>query len=222
MKLKKPITILLTAVLLCGTLSACGDQKSQEPEVKEPEAPITYEDQLGAYDGTPIPLNGGNWDILGDYGWEFTNDNGLAYQIVKNPDYEDVELHLFNRNRADATRDDIIVNGFYGYDVICAPDTSVPMTWNGITFGASEDDIVGAYGRNYYLYTQYEGGEGEPHYHSVSADPDLNSMESESLDEILYHSYKYPIDEDTDLTFYVYQDSGLQEVRLDYYGAIEE
>lgn len=193
MKLKKPITILLTAVLLCGTLSACGGQKSQEPEVKEPEAPITYEDQLGAYDGTPIPLNGGNWDILGDYGWEFTNDNGMAYQIVKNPDYEDVELHLFNRNRADATRDDIIVNGFYGYDVICAPGTSVPMTWNGITFGASEDDIVAAYGNN---HAQYEESD--------------------------YTSYKYSIDEDTDLTFYVYPDSGLQEVRLDYYGAIEE
>ena len=63
------------------------------------------------------------------------------------------------------------------------------MTWGGITFGATADDVISVYGQPDYTY---------------SGD--------------MFTTYEYDIDSDTEITFYVYPDRGVQHVEVAVYG----
>lgn len=153
--------------------------------------PVVKDDVLGSYDGTPLSCLGDDWNIFKNDGWELDeNDGAFIFVTAENSKYEGVDFYVYNKNRADAVAEDILKDGCFGYDVnVSFGKTMPPMTWNGITFGASVNDVTAAYGESYELY---QG--------------------------TLCDSYTYDMGGETTITFYVYPDKGLQEVRVDYYG----
>lgn len=155
--------------------------------------PAVADDVLGSYNGTPLSALGDKWDVFENDGWRLNNDDGaFIFVTAENPKYEGVDLYIYNESRADATAEDILKDGCFSYDINCALGKALPpMTFNGVTFGASVDDVIAAYGEAYELY---EG--------------------------TLYNAYTYDMGGDTSMTFFVYPDKGLQEVRVDYYGGL--
>lgn len=164
------------------------------PAPTNPAPVVTANDILGSYNGIALTAMGDSWDkIFGADGWEFANDDGeYGFMSAENPKYEDAELYVFNYNRKDTTRSDILDKGIYGYEIDCTWASKYPaMTWNGITFGASANDIIAVYGNPGYTY---EGSS--------------------------FTTYEYDVTDDIEISFYVSPEKGLQRVSVDFFGGI--
>lgn len=155
-----------------------------------PSVTVAGSDVLGAYKGTPITSSANSWSMFESDGWVFDNEDGeYSFMSCVNDKYEDASLYVYNKDADDTTRSDITDYGFYGYDIdVSWSDNKPDMTFNGLTWGASDSDVTSAYGTPDYTYT--------------------GSM---------YTSYEYEISKNVDMTFYVYFDEGLQKVSLDVY-----
>lgn len=155
-------------------------------------------DKLGAYNGVAFTDKGDSWaDTFGADGWEFVEDvdSDFSYSTVfaDNAKYgEFAQLMVYNEAWDNATKEEILADGFYGYDIDMYYADSYPnMTWNGVTFGASADMLLSAYGEYDNMY------DGE-----------------------MYTAYMYDIEDtekDIEIEFYVYKDKGLMGVNLRVY-----
>lgn len=119
------------------------------------------DDYLGAYNGVSFNTAGTSWsDTFGSDGWDFDNEDGeYNFMTAINPKYEDVDVYVFNRDMHNTTRSDILEKGVYSYEVDAYWSSgNLPnVTWNGLTFGATADELVAAYGepKFYYNYEEY-------------------------------------------------------------------
>lgn len=150
--------------------------------------------ELGAYKGIGLTAFGDSWDeTFGADGWSFANDDGeYSFMSAENPKYKDAILYVYNFSRENTTHAEIMDNGFYGYSIDCAFSSTYPdMTWNGLTFGASAEDIFGCYGN-----------------------PD------DSYTGNMYTMYQYDIGNNIEMEFYVYPDKGLQRVMVSNFNGI--
>ena len=154
-------------------------------------------DVLGSINGVALTNGCGNWDAtFGAGGWQLDADSDGKYIFVtaSNAKYPDADLYVYSKKNVEdfmvnSTIVDIKDTGFYGYSIDAAYSSNKPnMTWNGLTFGASAEDIAAAYGTPAFTY---EG--------------------------TLYNSYQYDISENIELTFNVFGESGLQEVECSIY-----
>lgn len=152
---------------------------------------VAVSDKLGSLNGVAITTQGDVFETtFGADGWEWDGEEGYSFVVCENSKYEDAELYLYNETRTDTTWDDISTYGSYGYSIDCSFSDSHPaMTWGGITFGATADDVISVYGQPDYTY---------------SGD--------------IFTTYEYDIDSDTEITFYVYPDRGVQHVEVAVYG----
>lgn len=172
-------------------------QTNPESEIKDPglitqAMPATAE--LGAYNGIALTAYGDDWNAtFGADGWNFANDDGeYTFMSAENPKYKDAVLYVYNSRRNDTTRADILNNGSYGYSIDCRYSSTYPdMTWNGITFGATAEDIFASYGNPDYSY-----------------------------DGTSYVMYQYDITDDIEMEFYVFPDAGLQRVLVSNFSGI--
>ena len=150
------------------------------------------EDVLGSIDGKTLSVDSKWDDTFGKAGFEFDSDEEEYTISASSDDYESVYLYINGPDWDEeiVKAEDIKKDGMGGYsiDVSCAEDKP-EMTWNGLTWGASAEDIVKAYGEPDY---KYEGS--------------------------MYDSYEYSTlpDMDSTIEFYVYHDDlydqGLQKV----------
>lgn len=163
---------------------------------EDPEAlikPDMSNDWFGSYEGTALTFAGNSWaETFGADGWEFANeDDEYTFMTAKNPKYQYADLYVYNYDRSDVSRSDILENGFYGYSIRCSTGSKLPdMSWGGLTFGASDDDILSVYGEPNYVY---EGS---------------------------YNEYEYKISNNVAIRFGVDPYNGLQSVEVAYYGGM--
>lgn len=172
----------------------------KEPEPKETETtknqPITpvekdtCSDYYGSYQDNSLSPSQNNWESLfGQNGWKLDKDLEEDYGFVPayHDDYPDVTLYLYGPAGQDGlTAADIQENGFFGYAIDASYSEKKPeITWgNGqITFGATTEMIQAVYGQTDDIY------EGET-----------------------FTVYTYHTDEQTDLSFYIWPEDGLQSV----------
>lgn len=148
-------------------------------------------DMLGSYNGVNFTGIGDSWhDTFGSDGWVLSEDEGLySFIDATNAKYGDYSfVYAYNEDWDDTTKYDIETYGTYGYEISIEDiDTAPNMTWNGLTFGATKNEIFELYGEPVYTYSGYE-----------------------------YIVYTYEIPHETkniELEFYVYDD-GLRQVRL--------
>ncbi len=158
--------------------------------------PIVSGDTKGSYGGIALSGLGDSWDqTFGADGWEFdANDGEYSFMTAENSKYKGAELYVYNSSRNATTKADITERGVYGYSIDCAwlEGGNYPvMTWGGITFGATADEVQSTY--------------GSPDY---------------SYESSMYTTYEYDVADDFELTFYVYPDGGLKRVELAYYGGL--
>lgn len=150
-------------------------------------------DFLGSYNGIALTCSGDSWnDTFGADGWVFNNDDGeYGFMTAVNEKYQDADLHVYNYNMDKATRNDIIENGVYGYSIDCSWSAASPnMTWGGLTFGATAEDVQSVYGEPDFMYTGSS-----------------------------YTSYEYEITDNIDIEFYIYE-TGLRQVEVKFYGGL--
>lgn len=159
---------------------------------QEDPHPAAGKDELGSIDGEGFTLQGDPWTMFSNDGWvlELDNDGEYSFATAHNTTYPGAWLYVNNEQMDHVTAEDIRVNGIWGYTVDflnCDEPIRPDMTWNGITFGASEYDITGVYGDPVNIYNGS-----------------------------LYTSLSYKVD-DADIEFYVTPDNGLQKISVNIY-----
>lgn len=185
-----------------GTVTAEIPQSDPADEILQQESdmavPQISGDDTGAYNGVAFKTGVGDWNTtFGADGWEFETDSegDFSFVIAHNAKYKGAELYLYGKDYVtDVAKEssiaDVKTNGFYGYNIDASySEGKPPMTWRGLTFGASGEDILAVYGAPRYSFT------GE-----------------------LYTTYEYSITDDVEIVFYAYADGGLQSVNCYVWG----
>lgn len=179
-----------------GTVSG---ETFDDTTVSEPTENIDQEfsvtpvgtDVFGSYKGVSIDTDATDWaSTFGADGWEFDNEDGeYSFMSCVNSKYDGVDLYVYNKSHSNTTSSDILNDGYYGYNinVSLASGKKPVMSFNGLTWGASADELLQAYGEPTYTYK--------------------GSM---------YTSYEFAISDTVNMEFYIY-DNGLQEVELSVY-----
>lgn len=167
-------------------------KEEQGSESAAEDVPRTDGDQLGSLNGQAFTLNGDPWTMFANDGWVLSLDNDGEYTFAEasNGSYPDALLYVNDEDMEDVYAEDIRTYGIYGYTVDflwCESAKRPAMTWNGITFGATVEDVKAAYGEPDY---EYEGS--------------------------MYMSYTYKVGE-AEIDFYVTPDNGLQKVAVNVY-----
>ena len=148
------------------------------------------EDVLGSIDGKTLSVDSKWDDTFGKAGFEFDSDEEGYIISASSDDYENVCLWFYSLDWHKA--EDIKNNGMDGYSIdVSSAENKPEMTWNGLTWGASAEDIVKAYGEpdDKYegsLYDSYTYEYGDPRidysviifevYHSDSQDTGLQAV----------------------------------------------
>lgn len=185
----------LDPMILQGLPAETDEQATEEPvEMEEPiseEKPVTGGAQFGFLNGNVLTLQGDPWSIFADDGWvlDTDNDGEYSFAVAGNPSYPDAQLYVNNEVMDHTTIADIEAKGIFGYtmDFMFSDGPRPDISWNGITFGASVDDVTATYGKP---YSTYQGS--------------------------MYESLSYEIG-DAEICFYVTPDKGLQKVSLNVY-----
>ena len=177
------------------------DPGARKPDADEEESTAGDQSQsmsdgagtaLGSIGGMRLTAAGDSWDdTFGADGWEFGSDDAEYMGIYcVNGKYPGAELEVFNKDMEGTTREDIKDAGVFSYEVdflFAETDERPDMEWNGITFGASLEEVQAAYGECSDLY-----------------------------DGDMWTSCTYAIG-DAEVTFYVSPETGLQHVSVDRY-----
>lgn len=150
---------------------------------------------LGTFNGVDFTGNGDSWDAtFGTDGWNLI-DNVDEYTFIaaENEKYGDYAiLYVYNKEYENTTKEDILTNGIYGYDLDFGgvDDLSVvpDISWKGVKLGASAEDIKATYGEPSYVYNG-----------------------------TMYDSYTYELADRTEIEFQIYFEQGLKSVRVSVY-----
>ena len=148
------------------------------------------EDVLGSLDGKPLTFDSKWDDTFGKAGFEFDSDEKGYTMSASSDDYENVCLWFYSLDWQEAVKAEDINNGMDGYRIdVSSAENKPEMTWNGLTWGASAEDIVKAYGEP---DDKYEGSVYDLYEYSTL--PDMDS----TIEFYIYHSDSH--------------DTGLQQV----------
>ena len=206
--MKRKLALVLSAtMIMTSALTGCtknsgddssssssskgGQYKSAETYTKE-DHDNAGEDLLGSLDGKALTFDSKWDDTFGKDGFEFNSDYGDEY-FAYSDDYEGVSLTVMFYNVDDEKDvEDFKNDGMKSYTIDASHAENKPeMTWNGLTWGASAEDIVKAYGEpdDKYegsLYDSYTYEYGDPRidysviifevYHSDSQDTGLQAV----------------------------------------------
>lgn len=181
------------------------DESEVDPDFSLDESGIDTEDNtqdismepglLGTFNGVDFTCNGDSWDAtFGADGWELIdNVDNYTFIVAENEKYGDyAELYLYNKKYENTSKEDILTDGIYGYDLDFGgvEDLSVipDISWKGIKLGASAEDIKAVYGEPSYTYNG-----------------------------TMYDSYTYEISNRTEIEFQIYFEQGLKSVRTSVY-----
>lgn len=184
-----------------------GFGSTEDPGIEEPgtespgtETPTSGDDKFGAIDGIPLTADQNIFDeTFGAAGFEIdeADDGQYSFSSCKNPEYEDLTLYVYQKDASstNSTKEKIMSEGFYGYDIDAEFAKARPnMTWNGITWGATTEEVEAAYGT-----------------------PDDTYVGD------MYTSYKYNFGDNVELSFDIYYEGqkapGLQHVTLSVFNA---
>lgn len=111
----------------------------------------------GSYNDQSLSDSGNEWaSTFGDTGWGFTTDDYTeSYLKSENPQYPGAVFTVYGQNKnEDTSAYDIIKYGFCDYDIDCRNTKAYPpFSWNGLTFGASAEEIKNVYGEPNVTYT---------------------------------------------------------------------
>lgn len=154
------------------------------------EAMISGTDLIGAYNGVFIGLGPNDWSAFADDGWVISLDGEEPfYGTAANDAYPDVNFTVMGDMIHVLTEGELERTGFYGYSIDVSECTGNKPYWtfNGLTWGASGDDIVRVY--------------GEP---------------EQSFDASNGTMYQYKPVSGIMLTFHTYTDVGLQGAALSF------
>lgn len=159
------------------------------------------EDLLGSINGKIITAGPNDCSLFTDAGFAFdySEDGEYVFSVLNYDDSYVTTVYLMNRNCTECTVDELLENGFYGYEISAYGAESVPhMTWGGLTFGATLEDVIEVYG-----------------------EPD-DIYEDDSLVNLIYQ-----ISENVWLYFWIYDEEcdwpGIRDVELYvYYDEYEE
>lgn len=114
----------------------------------------------GTYEDNPLTDQGNEWQAaFGDTGWEFTTDDYTENHMeAKNSQYPGAVFTVYGADENKNTSAyDIIKYGFCDYNIDCHDAQAYPpFAWNGVTFGASADEIKKVWGEP---AVTYEGNE---------------------------------------------------------------
>lgn len=148
-------------------------------------------DSYGSYNGAVLTGAGDSWNIFAADGWQFVNeDNENEFMTAENDKYGHVDFFVYNANKSNTSRADIIENGIWGYDIDCSHSARYPaMTWNGLTFGDSASEVLSVY--------------GEP-VRIIKGDK--------------YDMYKFTTSDNIEINFYINAEKGIQRVTVAYLG----
>lgn len=104
----------------------------------------------GTYEDNPLTDSGNEWQAaFGNTGWGFiTDDYTENHMEAKNPQYPGAVFTVYGADENKNTSAyDIIKYGFCDYSIDCHDAQAYPpFAWNGITFGASADEIKRVWG----------------------------------------------------------------------------
>lgn len=192
-----------------------GDSDILTPATMDPELPtettqpvvepstqpvVSGSDTFGSYNGTSFGI-GTPLSTFKNDGWkiEWEDDDAGIFVSYINDKYDGASLYLYG-NKDKITDSDLAVSGVYGYSMdisYCEGGIYPSMTWSGLTWGASLDDIKAVYGESTYGYN------------------------STSYDTLTYEAT-----DGTELTFYVSKDNqwgpnGLSRVEVVNYNLMD-
>lgn len=160
----------------------------------EPNTQNIKPGSLGTINNVNFTGNGDSWDsTFGADGWVLeNNEDNFSFITATNTKYDKYgELYIYNKELEGTTKEDIMNDGIFGYDIDFGnADISVipNITWQGLTFGATVEEIIATYGEPSY---EYNG--------------------------TMYDSYTYEIADRTEIEFQVYDEEGLKSVRVSVY-----
>ena len=142
-----------------------GDKEfNQSADAEEKEYPITIDateqnesNLLGKFNGTDF-YPGISATVFTDDGWKPDDDEGrYTFVEFENNKYDDGELQLYAKDMKENAMLEDVLDGVHGYYLNVGecggalPDAS----WNGLTWGASADEIKEKYGEPTYTHEGY-------------------------------------------------------------------
>lgn len=107
-------------------------------------------DSYGKY-GSNSFYYGINLNAFTSDGWNTQSSDPAIFASFNNAKYENASLYLYG-NKNSVTPDDLMKDGVYGYDIdvtFCKDGNLPHMAFKNLTWGASRDDIIAAYGKPY-------------------------------------------------------------------------
>jgi len=136
-------------------------KSTENSEVSNSEVNISNRteeyDLLGQYNGTGLTIEGDSWDeTFGADGWEFdSEDQEYSFLVTTNSKYDDASLYVYSKSWTDnnSAKDELLNDGIYGYNIEISYDiidNAPNMTWLGVTFGDSANNVYSAYGEPEY------------------------------------------------------------------------
>lgn len=176
--------------------SNVSDNTDTSQTTQQPAASTRPDEPYGTYNGTVFSQGLDVNTFLSD-GWTCDDGDTGIFVAFENPKFDGVDLYLYS-NKSEIGLDDLKANGVYGYsmDATFARSASVPnMSFAGLTWGASRDDVVAKYGTPANEYTD------------------------SSADAIHPYVLKYEMG-DVDMTFSISQ-SGLSRVEVINYNVMD-
>ena len=185
--MKRKLALVLSAtMIMTSVLTGCtknsgddssssssskgGQYKSAETYTKE-DHDNAGEDLLGSLDGKALTFDSKWDDTFGKDGFEFDSDEGNFSYFASSDDYEGVSLTVWFYcldDEKDVKVEDIKNDGMKAYIIDASHAENKPeMTWKGLTWGASAEDIIKAYGEpddksETSLYDSYRYEYGDP------------------------------------------------------------
>lgn len=135
------------------------DEEEFQWDDDETKTPNDYsavgEDLLGAINGKVLTAGPNDSALFTDAGFEFDldGDGEYPFAVLEYPKNDMVSLYLTKDDYENVTVEEIKADGFNGYEISVFGEGKLPkMTWGGLTFGASYEDIVSVYGEPDYKY----------------------------------------------------------------------
>lgn len=168
-----------------------GDLNEDEEPAETKDYSAVGEDLLGTINGKVLTAGPNDTALFTEAGFEYDlNDDGkYSFCTLKYAEDDMIDLYLSTADFSDTTIAEMEEKGFYGYQISTYGAEKLPnMTWGGLTFGASCEDVLGVY--------------GEPSYKYDSDD---------------FHSFSYDISENVELVFDIYDEDGITSVELNVY-----
>ena len=108
---------------------------------------IDVYDMWGSINGIALTAKGNNFEeTLGKDGFRLERLHNVHGLAITNEKYPDIKMCVYGDSVNTISTSDIREDGFSGYHIDGQTNNKPKMTWNGLTWGASLEDVKNAYG----------------------------------------------------------------------------